>query len=324
MACGKTTKKLTFITRKWPPAVGGMETYSVRLSEALGEYAHVSKIALPGQADGAPPKGRALLWWGLKTALRLLGKEGRAHATLVADLAIWPFALCAGRKGGIIAIAAHGTDVAFGLRPGLKGALYRAWLRLGAHLTRNVVVIANSRATAALARRTGFHNVRVVVLATDMSPPDPRPQVGEHLLFVGRLVPRKGCGWFIRTVLPKLPKEIWPRLRLRVIGPEWNQAESEALNDARVDYLGTMDPIDLAREYAAAAAVILPNIDTPTGEIEGFGLVAAEAAAAGGLVFASDHSGLRDALLEGRTGSPAPTRRCSRVGRRHLRGDEMV
>ncbi len=39
---------ILFITRKWPPAVGGMETYSVKLSQALQKLSTVEVMALPG------------------------------------------------------------------------------------------------------------------------------------------------------------------------------------------------------------------------------------------------------------------------------------
>src|SRR3546814_6236030 len=54
---------ILYLTRKWPPAVGGMETYSGKLTQALARCADipVSVIALPGRRNGQPPTeiGRA-------------------------------------------------------------------------------------------------------------------------------------------------------------------------------------------------------------------------------------------------------------------------
>ncbi|MEM9781095.1 MAG: glycosyltransferase [Pseudomonadota bacterium] len=294
-----TGRVIGLVSRKWPPAMGGMETYAVRLSEALGAYGAIRDLVLPGRANGSPPTTLALLSWGLLTTLRLLLARGRFDAVLICDMAIWPMAVAA---GGRKAIAAHGTDVAFGRRGGVRGRLYSWWLRLGASLTRDVPVVANSQATAALARDHGFSDVIVISLATDMRPPAPAPASHRSLLFAGRLVARKGCGWFIRNVLPHLPEDV----TLRVAGTVWDEAEGEALASPRVMHLGALDSEALALEYASALAVIVPNIDVETAEIEGFGLVAVEAAAAGGIVLAAEHSGLVDAVIDGVTGHLLP------------------
>src|SRR6478736_1889736 len=47
--------RLLLVSRKWPPAVGGMETYSVELDETLLERFDVQRLVLPGGADGRPP-----------------------------------------------------------------------------------------------------------------------------------------------------------------------------------------------------------------------------------------------------------------------------
>jgi glycosyltransferase involved in cell wall biosynthesis len=51
---------------------------------------------------------------------------------------------------------------------------------------------------------------------------------------------------------------------------------------------------------------VVPNIDVPSRRFEGFGLVAAEAAASGGVVLAADQGGLRDAVIDGITGFLLP------------------
>jgi glycosyltransferase involved in cell wall biosynthesis len=47
---------------------------------------------------------------------------------------------------------------------------------------------------------------------------------------------------------------------------------------------------------------VVPNIRVASGEYEGFGLVAPEAAAAGGVVLAANCDGLVDAVIDGETG----------------------
>jgi glycosyltransferase involved in cell wall biosynthesis len=296
---------ILFVTRKWAPAIGGMETWSHRLSEALAELAPVEIVALPGKANGHPPGTLALLAFPF-TVLRRYLSRGRAPQVLqLGDMALWPLGLFALLRRGDtqVVLAAHGTDVSYSRRGGLKGRAYGAYLRLGAQLLRRAKVVANSAATEAAARAHGWASTTVVPLATEMTGevPDGPPQ--PYVLFAGRLVERKGCGWFIRHVLPLLPEG----LELHVAGTGIDPGEVAALGHPRVRYLGALDQAALARAYRAATCVVVPNIEPANGEFEGFGLVATEAAAAGGVVLAADCGGLPSAIVDGVTGILVPS-----------------
>ncbi len=280
-----------------------METYSLRLAERLPSYGDVQVSALPGNADGSMPGPLALIRFGLVNMVKTLFSTRPADVTHVADMASWPLALAARirRPGAKRALSAHGTDVAYALRGGLKGSAYGIWLRMGALLLGRISVIANSSATAETASRFGFRDIEVVPLATDLRPPR-AVSANRDIFFSGRLVPRKGCAWFIRNVLPHLPEDV----RLTVAGTKWDADEVSALDHPRVDFLGHLPFEQLPGRYANAACVIVPNIDVPAREFEGFGLVAVEAAASGGVTLAADHSGLKEAVIDGETGFKLP------------------
>lgn len=281
-----------------------METYSLKLATALQQHAPVEVISLPGRVDGSPPAMMALLAFGLRAAMKLVA-AGKPNGTVhVADMASWPLALVARMRSRSwqLALSAHGTDVSFPSRGGIKGRLYGAYLRLGAKWLGPAVVIANSNSTAECVRRYGYRHVAVVPLATDMRPPGPLGSPGNFVLFAGRLVERKGCSWFIRNVLPRLPDSIG----LTVAGTIWSEDEGKALGEPRVSYIGPQDPEAIARLYATALCVVVPNLELPNGEFEGFGLVATEASACGGLPLASACGGLREAVIDGITGFLLP------------------
>jgi glycosyltransferase involved in cell wall biosynthesis len=300
---GEMPLSMVFITRKWAPAVGGMETWSIRMAEALARLCALEPIALPGKDDGMPPSAFSLLAFPFTVIRRLFALPVRPDAALLGDMAIWPLALVAMLRGARrIAIAAHGTDVAYHRRGGIRGHLYGAYLRLGARLLRNTLIIANSRATAEVLCETGWHNSAIVPLATDIVAPPPDGTHNGRLLFAGRLIERKGCGWFIREVLPLLPAHI----TLDIAGTGWNETERAMLDNPRVHFLGALQGEALIRAYRDALAVVIPNIPMANGEYEGFGLVAPEAAAAGGMVLAADCDGLRDAVIDGVTGRLLP------------------
>jgi glycosyltransferase involved in cell wall biosynthesis len=282
-----------------------METYGVRLTRELAKHVPVETVALPGKANGLPPSPPSFIGFALRAARAFLSRPEPPAVLHIGDLASWPLALLCWLRTPRTAVvmSAHGTDVSYHRRKGLKGRLYGAYLRLGALLNRDATVIANSAATAKAAAETGWQGALVVPLATDLIASDHLPPHNGDLLFAGRLINQKGCLWFVRNVLPQLPKHI----RLKVAGPVWDKSEEAVLKDPRVDYLGTLDEDALVVAYRNAVCVIVPNIEPPSGEFEGFGLVAVEAAAVGGLVLASATGGLVEAVEDRVTGFSVPT-----------------
>lgn len=274
-----------------------METYCLRLTEALARIEPIDILALRGRDNGMPPGIMALLAFPFTLLRHLLRRKSTPRVMHLGDMALWPLGLL--RKASTrLVISAHGTDVAYHRRAGLRGRLYGAYLRLGAGLLPGAVIIANSRATAQVLAETGWTASTVIPLATDFAADTAAQDHDGSILFAGRLVRRKGCGWFIANVLPLLPASI----TLKIAGTKWDAQETAALDNPRVQFLGPLEQQALARHYAGALCVIVPNIDLPNGEYEGFGLVAPEAASAGGVVLAARSGGLCDAVLDGETG----------------------
>lgn len=288
---------ILFVTRKWAPAMGGMETYCHRLTEELAKSHTVDIIALPGRADGSPPPAASLLGFPFTILRRWLARTNTPDVLHIADMALWPVGLLAAKRTQVV-LSAHGTDVSYPRRGGVKGSLYGAYLRLGSSLLSRAKVIANSAATEAALHENGWQNTDVVALATDIRLPAPAKAPRRTILFAGRLVRRKGLSWFVENVLDQLPSDI----TLEVAGTQWDPAEDAALRHPRVEYLGRLGPDALADAYAASLCVILPNLELPNGEFEGFGLIACEASAAGGVVLAANCGGLTEAVIDGQTG----------------------
>lgn len=133
-----------------------------------------------------------------------------------------------------------------------------------------------------------------------------------YVLYVGRLTTEKGLGvlmeaysmWAARN--PDVPPlwiaggdaygRDWKRWsnNFRKLG-RWREGDPK-----RIRYLGPVDNKRLPRLYRDAAMVVVPSW------YESFGLVAAEAMAAGGVVIASDVGGLRHIVQDGVTGRLVP------------------
>jgi phosphatidyl-myo-inositol dimannoside synthase len=295
--------KILFLTRKWPPAVGGMEVYCRELVRELQSRADVDLRALPGRGDGKRPSAFAMIAFGLSTAFDILLKGTKADVVHGGDLAMWPLVFVASLRRRAIRplLSAHGSDIALAHRHGFRAKLYAFYLKLGVWLLPHATVLANSRATAKLVRRCGFADVRVVPLATictQAAPEAPEP----YILFIGRLIRRKGCAWFIREVLPLLDSG----LRLVVAGVEWDFDESRALQNPRVEFRGAVFGNELAALRARATAIVVPNLAMGMEGFEGFGLTAVEGAADGGVVIAAQIDGIADAVRDGLTGFLLP------------------
>lgn len=300
-------RRVLFISRKWPPAIGGMETYAVKLCEALALRCELETRVLPGRAQGTPPSLARLAMFLIGSFPFLLRR--RAYVVHIGDLVLWPLALAARwfRTAPHVAVTAYGLDVIYGRRRGLLPKLYAMYLGAGARLIgRHVRVIAISHETARLCRDAGFVRVSVVTLGVDRpaSPPSEHLPPGNFVLFVGRLVRRKGAGWFVRNVLPLIPTD----LRLVVVGKGWDADELAALRDnERVDYREVVSGADLFALRREAVVVVMPNIPSAGTDVEGFGLTAVEAGADGGVLLASGIEGIIDAVVDNVTGFLLPT-----------------
>lgn len=299
------------MTRKFPPSVGGMETLAASVWRSI---LTVRPDAVRISHGGT---NRQLARWvpGCLARLTWLCLTGRAEYVLCGDALV--NALCAPVLKVFrvpCATMIHGLDVTYGSR------LYRA-LALPP-LWRATVVIANSSATAQRAASAGLPSDRVAVLRLGIEPPPARParpaaraallqRLGlpadaRLLLHLGRLVSRKGVAWFTASVIPQLDEDV--HYLIAGQGPEQAAIQSAAETAGvakRVHLLGLV-PDEIREELMAAADIfVASNVPVP-GDIEGFGLVAVEAATRDTVVVAADLDGLKDAVTDGQTGILLP------------------
>ncbi|HET7562829.1 MAG TPA: glycosyltransferase [Rhodanobacteraceae bacterium] len=311
---GKT--RVLFISRKWPPAVGGMENHAVVLAGMLEQDFEVVRLVLPGRADGRPPSLARYAWFIARACAWCLMRGRRFDHLVLGDLLMFPAAICSRlvRKHQRRVVVVHGLDLVYGDRRGLLPRLYAAYFR-GFHACRGIFsnIVAVSSFTAGLATAKGFTGVVTIHPVPRVSPaidggrvalPAAFTRAKRRILQFGRLVPRKGALWFARNVLPRLPGDV----ELFVAGPATDARYLAALKAcARTTCLGIVPADVLVRMIRIADAVIMPNIPSAGGghDVEGFGLVATETSALGGVLVASRWQGLTDAVVDGVTGTLA-------------------
>ena len=112
-AASEFAGEILFVTRKWAPAIGGMETYCVKLTEQLARTHDVEVIALPGQPNSLPPRFASLIRFPFTVLRRWLARSRPPAILHLGDMAIWPIGVLAGLRRGEtrLVLSAHGTDV---------------------------------------------------------------------------------------------------------------------------------------------------------------------------------------------------------------------
>ncbi len=344
--------RLLFLTQDFPPAVGGIQTYSAGLVRALIGLGVTVEVVCPAHPDEAAmdasfpcPVHRIhsrgdLLPLNLLPYIRRIADAFRPDVIACAQ---WPLALPASRvakkHGATIAVAAHGREL-LNTRPLPRYAAIRR------HFVRRAdVLLPVSRYTAGLLRDLGADPSRIHVLTngvdTDAFYPEGASELRQKLsplgkpliLTISRLVYRKGIDTMLEA-LALIPVDDRPLYAVAGSGPDQDRlhalADSLNLGDV-VCWLGRVPDPDLRALYNAADVFALPARESRP-DVEGFGLVFLEAAACRTPSIGATTGGIPDAVVDGVTGLLVPpdapralasaiTRLCSDADYRQELGD---
>lgn len=200
-----------------------------------------------------------------------------------------------------VLVTSHGADLF-----ALQGAALNALKRLVVRQASAITVV--SEAMRAELERIGAEvgSVDVQPMGVDLTgrfTPDQTTQRSrDEILFVGRLVEKKGLRYLIDAMPAIL--EARPSAYLTVIGfgPEESarRAQAEGLGlHGKIRFIGAMEQAGLPHCYRRAAVFVAPFAQASSGDQEGLGLVSLEAAGCGCPVVMSDLPATRGVLPEG-------------------------
>jgi len=309
-------------TVDYPPIEGGISSVAVGVSRALADMGHDVTIIAPwfegmDEFDANEPatvirfRGYHLGWFRFFPLLFKTWPHIRNHDLLLAINIAY---------GGIIGRWANIPFITFGYAyeflkfrhtPIIGGMLRKAYNN-SAH------VVAISNYTRDNLEQFGVSSSKITTIFPGA--PTAIPHAQEHLdnvrrkyvlgdgpliLSVGRLIPRKNHVALVRAMPAVL--EAVPNASLLIVGRGPQVAEiSRTANDLNVrDHVllpGYVPDEELFALYDLCRVFALPALDATGGQVEGFGLVFAEAAAYGKPVVAGRSGGVSDAVIDGETG----------------------
>jgi phosphatidylinositol alpha-1,6-mannosyltransferase len=341
------------ITWNFPPRRGGIEYLISHLCAGLGKRHSVTVITTRVPREGldenvvfrAPWRGLIVFGiYALWRGARLLLGDPAKKIVFGGSALVTPLVLILARLYGRKAVVqVHGLDVAY------ANALYQ--FLCVRRLKYCEQVIANSAYTAALAKRAGVPEHRLTVIPPGIDPQRfaarrnveaVKDKLGlkrqRMILFVGRLARRKGVKEFIEQSFARIIREI-PDVHFVVAGDNPRESlthRDDVLSEIKgvverlrlqdhVRLLGAVSDEQLVALYQIADVVVLPALAAKE-DVEGFGIVLLEAAAAATPTVATAIGGISDAMAHGKGGvlvAPGDYDEMTRALLRLLRDDDL-
>jgi phosphatidylinositol alpha-1,6-mannosyltransferase len=339
------SSSLTIISSEFPPGPGGIGTHAFEMSRQLHrlgwqvrvlsmqDYASDEEIRQFNDAQLYPvvrlPSQRGALR-GVSLRLRFLKaqfKQFRPDIVMATGgPMVWLTALAILRAPVPFLAVGHGTE--FGVRRGLNARLIRWGFEKArvvvcvSEFTRQQMLAMGVRPQCSVVIPNGADGSRFRILEPEETA-SARRELGieEHtplILTVGSVTERKGQEVVIRA-LPELIKQV-PDVHYAMIGLPVRQAELTRLAQKlkvadRIHFLGRQDNDAVVRIMNACDLFVMTSVQTRTGDCEGYGIAAVEAALCGKPAVVSAGSGLAEAIVDGVTGVVVPQNSPSETAR---------
>jgi glycosyltransferase involved in cell wall biosynthesis len=321
--------KVLFVSHKFPPSVGGMETHNYELYKFLETRIAIVPIIIH------PHDNKLAFYLSLRTKVKaaltqnpdinLFYINDGLLAIILADLSMhFP-------KVKFVATI-HGLEISFPLRFYQSKLIPRLnhldhLICVSSHTTDILksLLIDNSKIST-IKNGCDVNEIPKLENAKEFEKKYQFLKGARVVVSLGRAIKRKGFSWFANHVMPTiddnvyylvvgpqakesvylktikslLPKSLVHKYHLAIGFPEDTQTLKENTNP-RVVILGKLPQQELDFVIHRADLAIVPNIEV-AGDIEGFGLVALELAVKEKLVLVANIQGLKDAIIDQHNG----------------------
>ncbi|KPK33081.1 MAG: hypothetical protein AMK70_09740 [Nitrospira bacterium SG8_35_1] len=295
--------RILFISRTYPPIIGGIEKQNYDIAKSLSEIADVRILA-------NTKRGIILPFFAIYALFYALSHLKNFDVILLGDgaLSILAYFLKLFTTKPVACIV-HGLDITY------SNQVYQnLWIRKFIKKQDKLIAVGNETIRQGVSR--GIPPEKFVFVPNGVFVKENLPHYtkedlqktlgikieGPLLLSLGRMVRRKGVAWFIENVMRNLADNVF--YIIAGDGPE-KQNIIDKINklnlNGRVFCLGNVDDQIKEMLFCTADLFIQSNIKV-AGDMEGFGLVVLEAASYGLPVIASNIEGLPDAIVDGKNG----------------------
>lgn len=311
--------KILFISRAYPPVLGGIENQNFGIAKILSTLTEVKIIA--------NTKGKKFLPLFLpKAFFQTLFSLRKYDTVLFGDGVLTPLGIVLRifypTKKFVSII--HGLDITFAYKKSILGKIYRFLIIPAISKMDKLIMVGNH--TIAEANKFGIKKESCIFIPNGfdkekVSEKFTRQDLADYLkmdlnnkkvlLRVGRYVKHKGLDWFIREVMPLLPENYiligaGGRVAQKTAGdsdifPECKKNITLKKLENRVKLLTNIPQDKMNLLFNTVDMFVSPNVKVE-GSMEGFGINAIEGSACAKIVVASDLEGLKDAVIEGENG----------------------
>jgi glycosyltransferase involved in cell wall biosynthesis len=224
-------------------------------------------------------------------------------------------------------LTSHGGDL-FGLQGIIMNRIKR-WV-----IIKSQALTVVSRNMIEAVERLGVPHKKscVIPMGVDLKTrfvPAETMRINDNILFVGRLVEKKGLHYLIYA-LPLILKR-YPQVTLRIVGdgPEKinlkRVCEKLGVN-ANVRFLGAVKNELLPTLYQTSGVLVFPSVIAGDGDREGFGLVLVEALGCECPAIVTDLPAMQDIVVDGKTGLVVPQKNIRKLAEKVilLLGDQKL
>jgi len=195
-------------------------------------------------------------------------------------------------------VTSHGADLY-----ALKGRGLDAVKRFVARRASVATVVSSAMRERLIALDVPVAHIQVLSMGVDLSgrftPDATVPRSAHEILFVGRLVEKKGLRYLIDAMPQVLAQVPGAFLTIAGFGPEGGALKQQVRDlglQTQVHFLGAVPQAELPALYRRAALVVAPFVQAESGDQEGLPVALMEAVACGCPVVAGDVAGIEDLL----------------------------
>lgn len=322
-------RKILMVTRNFPPLLGGMERLNLNVYIALKKkYAAFlsgpkGSASFHDQTYYAEFPFKPLWLFILLSLIKTVSFALRIQPHMVfcgSGTSILAGCMAAKLSSAKLVCYLHGLDI---VAPNL--IYQRIFLPL---IRKADLLIVNSRHTRDLALKAGIDSAKLKILCPGVSIPDMSDKQwlgesfrrrygldeGKFILIAGRITARKGIVEFIEKLFVRLALD-GSDLKLVILGAEAHDAAksskgvTKAVTEAigrhgleeKIILTGSVSESEYSGALFAAEMLAFPVLELPN-DVEGFGMVAIEAAAHGLPTIAFSVGGVPDAVADNESG----------------------